>query len=96
MKKVDKEIVTSEYISEALTISIYTNNIEIITYLLSLEKTNINAKDEDGDTPLHQATAANNPEIMELYLSMEVLMSMKKTLLVILLYIKLSLIIDLK
>ncbi len=44
MKKVDKEIITSEYISEALTISIYTNNIEIITYLLSLEKTNINAK----------------------------------------------------
>ncbi|HJD59017.1 MAG TPA: hypothetical protein LFV92_07800 [Rickettsia endosymbiont of Ceroptres masudai] len=35
MKKVDKEIITSDSISEALTISIYTNNIEIITYLLS-------------------------------------------------------------
>lgn len=71
MKKVDKEIITSEYISEALTISIYTNNIEIITYLLSLEKTNINEKNANGYTPLYLAFALNKFEMVELLLTHE-------------------------
>ncbi|BBJ31782.1 MULTISPECIES: ankyrin repeat domain-containing protein [spotted fever group] len=55
MKKIEQETLTSKIIFNAFIYGIYRSNLEIINYLLSLEKTNINEKDTDNNTLLHYA-----------------------------------------
>ncbi|MEY4464105.1 MAG: hypothetical protein RLZZ81_1076 [Pseudomonadota bacterium] len=68
MKKIEQETLTSKIIFNAFIYGIYHSNLEIINYLLSLEKTNINEKGTDDNTLLHHAIYSNKPEIVELLL----------------------------